>query len=86
MVAFTASLQIERLVWVAKETGLDAELKLGLGRTPIASVGPIVQDALQRYGYSAAVQPEGSFHLKPLVRAIVRWQTSNTLVDRPVFG
>lgn len=73
MVAFTASLQIERLMWVARETGLDAELKQGLARTAIASVGPVVQEALQKYGYAAAVQPESSFHLKPLVRAIARW-------------
>lgn len=76
MVAFTASLQIERLMWVAKEAGLEAQLKLGLSRTPIASVGPVMQKALQKYGYVAAVQPENSYHLKPLVRAIARWRES----------
>jgi uroporphyrinogen-III synthase len=76
MVAFTASLQIERLMWVAKEAGLEAQLKLGLSRTPIASVGPVMQKALQKYGYEAAVQPENSYHLKPLVRAIARWRES----------
>ncbi len=76
MVAFTASLQIERLMWVAKEAGLEAQLKLGLSRTPIASVGPVMQKALQKYGYEAAVQPENSYHLKPLVRAIARWRQS----------
>lgn len=74
LVAFTASLQIERLMWVARETGLDAELKRGLDRTPIASVGPVVQESLQKYGYDAAIQPENSYHLKPLVRAIARWR------------
>lgn len=72
VVAFTASLQVERLMWVAKESGLEAELKAGLARTPIASVGPVVQSALQKYGLSAAVQPETSYHLKPLVRAIAK--------------
>ena len=76
MVAFTASLQIERLMWVAKEAGLEAQLKLGLLRTPIASVGPVMQKALQKYGYEAVVQPENSYHLKPLVRAIVHWRQS----------
>lgn len=74
MVAFTASLQIERLMWVAKESALEAELKTGLARTPIASVGPVVKDALQRYGLEATVRPDSSFHLKPLVRAMVRWR------------
>jgi uroporphyrinogen-III synthase len=72
VVAFTASLQIERLMWVAKECGLEAELKAGLARTPIASIGPVVQAALQKYGLDAAVQPETSYHLKPLVRAIAK--------------
>jgi uroporphyrinogen-III synthase len=74
MIAFTASLQIERLMWVARESGLDGELKRGLSRTPIASVGPVVQDSLRKYGYEAAVQPENSYHLKPLVRAIAHWR------------
>jgi hypothetical protein len=57
VVAFTASLQIERLMWVAKECGLEAELKTELARTPIASIGSVVQGALQKYGLDAAVQP-----------------------------
>jgi hypothetical protein len=35
-----------------------------------------MQKALQKYGYEAAVQPENSYHLKPLVRAIARWRQS----------
>jgi uroporphyrinogen-III synthase len=81
LVAFTASLQIERLMWVARETGLDEALKQGLIRTPIASVGPVVRESLQKYGYDAAVQPENSYHLKPLVRAIARWRAVPALAD-----
>lgn len=76
VIAFTASLQIERLMWVAKETGLDTELKTGLSRGTIASVGPVVESALAKYGLQAAIQPESSYHLKPLVRAIVRWRST----------
>lgn len=76
MIAFTASLQIERLMWVAQESGLGSELEAGLARTAIASVGPVVQDALQKYGLEAAVQPQSSYHLKPLVRAIARWRSA----------
>jgi uroporphyrinogen-III synthase len=81
LVAFTASLQIERLMWVARETGLDAELKRGLERTAIASIGPVVQESLRRYGYEAAIQPESSYHLKPLVRAIARWHPASASLD-----
>jgi uroporphyrinogen-III synthase len=81
LVAFTASLQIERLMWVARETGLDGELARGLSRTAIASIGPVVQESLRKYGYEAAIQPDASFHLKPLVRAIMRWHASSALTD-----
>jgi len=81
MVAFTASLQIERLMRVARESGLEAELKLGLARTAIASVGPVVRESLRKYGYEPAVQPESSYHLKPLVRAIIRWRNVPALLD-----
>jgi uroporphyrinogen-III synthase len=74
MIVFTASLQIERLMWAAKESGLEAVLKDGLSRTAIASVGPVVQDALRKYQLDSTVQPEGSYHMKPLVRAIVKWR------------
>ena len=80
VIAFTASLQIERLMWVAKETGQEAALKAGLARTAIASVGPVVESALHKYGLEAAIQPEGSFHLKPLVRAIARWNAGPAIV------
>jgi uroporphyrinogen-III synthase len=80
MVAFTASLQIERLMRVAKDANLEAELKTGLTRTAIASVGPVVESALRKYGLEAAVQPETSYHLKPLVRAIARWNGSPAVV------
>lgn len=81
MIAFTASLQIERLMWVAKETDLEAELKQGLARTPIASVGPVVQESLEKYGYAPSVQPDSSYHLKPLVRAIARWRNQAAVLD-----
>jgi uroporphyrinogen-III synthase len=82
VIAFTASLQIERLMWVAKESGLEAELKKGLARTAIASIGPVMQDALQKYGLEAQIQPEGSYHMKPLARAIARWnKTAGIVLD-----
>lgn len=74
MIAFTATLQIERLVKVAQDCGLTQQLSCGLAQTPIASIGPIVDDKLRLHGFTVTVRPESSFHLKPLVRAIVAWR------------
>jgi uroporphyrinogen-III synthase len=69
-VAFTSSPQIDRLQEVAKNRGLEAELKMGLERTRIAAVGPIVAEAVERIGGKVAAEPAKSFHLKPLINAI----------------
>jgi uroporphyrinogen-III synthase len=69
-IAFTSSPQIKRLTEVAKARGLDAQLKSGLARTKICSVGPVVSAAIEALGCRVAVAPETAFHLKPLVKAI----------------
>jgi uroporphyrinogen-III synthase len=74
MIAFTATPQVERLVKVAQECGLLQELSRGLSHTPIASIGPIVDEKLRLHGFTATVSPQSSFHLKPLVRAIMAWR------------
>jgi uroporphyrinogen-III synthase len=70
MVAFTSSPQVERLVEVAGEAGLGADLIAALARVPVAAVGPIVEEKLHELGVVHIVRPESAFHLKPLVRAI----------------
>jgi len=74
LVAFTATPQIERLFMVAKEVGQEEALRAALSRTPIAAVGPVVAESLARYGLTATLTPEASFHMKPLVRAILAWR------------
>ncbi len=75
MVAFTSSPQVERLAEVARLEGLEKELADGLSRALVASIGPIVTQTLKSHGVTSVIQPEASFHLKPLVRAIVTaWQ------------
>jgi len=71
MVVFTSSPQVERLVEVARESGLDGELAAGLARARIASIGPVVTQTLRRHGITAVIQPQVSFHLKPMVREII---------------
>jgi uroporphyrinogen-III synthase len=74
LVAFTATPQIDRLLAVAKENHQEEVLLAALAKTPIAAVGPVVQETLARYGLSAALAPEASFHMKPFVRAIAAWR------------
>jgi uroporphyrinogen-III synthase len=72
IVAFTSSPQIRRLLDVAAEKGLEQELATGWTRTRVASIGPVVSDALKAIGVDVAAQPDSNFHLKPLVAAISR--------------
>jgi uroporphyrinogen-III synthase len=74
MIAFTSSAQIDRLFAVAQAKGLGMSLRAGLEKIRIASVGPLVTAALKARGLAPFVQPESNFHLKPLVREILRAQ------------
>lgn len=70
-IAFTSSPQLARLQEVAKQRDLEAELRRGLTRLRIAAVGPVIGAALEKLGFSVAAMPETSFHLKPLVGALI---------------
>ncbi|MGH7036130.1 MAG: uroporphyrinogen-III synthase [Stellaceae bacterium] len=71
VIAVTSSPQLERLKAVAAQRGLEQDLARGLARTRIAAVGPVVAAAIAALGARATIMPEASFHLKPLVNAIV---------------
>jgi uroporphyrinogen-III synthase len=63
--------QIRRLIEVARTHGLEARLREGLAKTPIASVGPAVSDELTSHGLSAAIYPANdAFFMKPLISAM----------------
>src|SRR5579863_6602666 len=74
VIAFTSSPQVERLFVVARETGLEEALKAALRRIGVASIGPVVEDALKRLGLTNFVQPVTAFHMKPLLRTIAAWK------------
>ncbi|HEX3756170.1 MAG TPA: uroporphyrinogen-III synthase [Rhizomicrobium sp.] len=76
LVAFTATPQIERLFEVARGGGLERQLREGFARTVIAAVGPVVEETLRAFGLASSIRPDNSFHLKPLVRAIVAWRAA----------
>jgi uroporphyrinogen-III synthase len=71
-IAFTSTPQLDRLVKVAEERSLQAELKQGLARTRIAVAGPVVGKMLEDMGFAIAAMPDSNFHMKPLVNAMIR--------------
>jgi uroporphyrinogen-III synthase len=71
LIAFTSSPQVRRLREVAAAGGREAALRAGLARTTIAAVGPVVARAIEEAGGRVAVAPADSFHMKPMVTAII---------------
>lgn len=69
---FTSSPQVDRLHEVAKEAGLEAELRRGYERTVIASVGPTMTESLTAAGVRVDIQPEQGFVMKNLVQHVKR--------------
>jgi uroporphyrinogen-III synthase len=77
-IAFTSTPQIERLEEVAKQRDLETELRQGLARIVIAAVGPVAASALTKRGFHVAAMPASSFHLKPMVNALVEALSSDS--------
>jgi uroporphyrinogen-III synthase len=67
LAVFTSTPQVKRLAQLA---GAE-RLRAALGRTLIAAVGPLVGQALEAAGGVVSVMPEDSFHMKPMVNAIL---------------
>jgi uroporphyrinogen-III synthase len=66
-ITFTSSPQYRRLVEVADNSGLRAQLATGLGKTVVAAVGPVMAGVLQADGIRVEAIPEDSFFMKPMV-------------------
>jgi uroporphyrinogen-III synthase len=71
LIAFTSSAQLKRLRDVAAASGREATLRAAFARTAIAAVGPVVARAIEEAGGRVAVAPARSFHMKPMVNAII---------------
>jgi uroporphyrinogen-III synthase len=71
LIAFTSSPQVRRLQQVAKAHQCEAALREGFRRTTIAAVGPVVARAIKEAGGRVSIEPSGSFHMKPMVNAII---------------
>jgi uroporphyrinogen-III synthase len=69
-IAFTSKTQVQRLLRVAAQSGLNEALHAGLMRTRVAAVGPIVATELAAVGVRVDATPEESYSMKPLVTSI----------------
>jgi uroporphyrinogen-III synthase len=70
-IALTSSGQVRRLIEVARARDCEAQLREGLARTPIASVGPVVSDELKSHGLRTDIYPTNdAFFMKPLISAM----------------
>jgi uroporphyrinogen-III synthase len=71
-IALTSSGQPRRLFDVARSHGCEARLREGLAKTPIGSVGPVVDDELKAHGLSADISPaNAAYFMKPLISVMV---------------
>jgi uroporphyrinogen-III synthase len=71
-IVFTSSPQVDRLFEVAQERGLTETLQQGLTRTRVASVGPVLNENLERHGVHVNICPEQGFVMKNLVQLLKR--------------
>jgi uroporphyrinogen-III synthase len=72
VLVFTSSPQVDRLYEVAREQGMQAALKQGVGRTRVAAVGPVVAENLRQREAPVHICPEQGFVMKNLVQHIRR--------------
>lgn len=70
-ITFTSQSQVDRLFDIAQRHERMAPLCEGLASCTVAAVGPVVAAALQERGVRVDVMPDKSFHMKPLVNALV---------------
>jgi uroporphyrinogen-III synthase len=70
-IAFTSSRQVLRLFEVAESRDQTALLAAGLERTRIATVGPVVANALRNRGFRIDIVPRATFAMRSLVNEMV---------------
>ena len=57
VVMFTTQIQLHHLFRIAGEMGIEAEVRRGLERAVIASIGPTTSEALEEFGLRADLEP-----------------------------
>jgi uroporphyrinogen-III synthase len=71
-IVFTSSPQVDRLFEVVEERQQTDLLKMGLAKTLVAAVGPLVQENFHKRGVTVQVCPEQGFVMKNLVQHLIR--------------
>ena len=71
-IAFTSASQVDRLFQVAETRQLLETLKSGLSRCQVASVGPVVSEALADRGVRTDIMPDKSFVMRRLTNALTQ--------------
>ena len=71
-IAFTSQAQVERLFKLARARALESQLRIGLQRTLVAAVGPVVAEALRDNGVDVALMPADAYFLKPLTQLLAQ--------------
>jgi uroporphyrinogen-III synthase len=71
-IIFTSSPQVDRLIEVARASGLEQALEDGWSRTKVASIGPVVAETLRQHGIPVDICPEQGFVMKNLVQHVIR--------------
>src|SRR5207245_1420037 len=67
VVLFTNANQVENVMQVARDAGLDERVRAALARGVVASVGPIASESLRNHGLAVDVEPPHP-KMGPLVR------------------
>ena len=80
LVAFTSASQASNLFTVAQYNGKEAPLKQSLGRTLVASIGPVCSVALRKFAARVDIEAQPP-KLGPLIEVI-----NAALSDRSPFG
>lgn len=71
LVLFTTAVQVDHLLQVAAEEGLEESLRAGLRDTVVASIGPTCSRALREHGLVVDLEPEHP-KMGPLVLTVAR--------------
>jgi uroporphyrinogen-III synthase len=69
-IAFTSQSQVERLLKLAHDRGLEKQLATGLKKTFVAAIGPVVAATLRAAGVTVDAMPDDAYFMKPLVTAL----------------
>lgn len=69
-IAFTSKAQVQRLLDLARKRGLEAELRMGLERTKVAAIGPVVAAELADARLRVDTMPDVNYSMKPLVTSL----------------